>query len=76
MRCKCADYEVAGLYLERGGGVLEEACRLWEEDERWERENPVNGKGKGKGKGRAGLAKTVGLRRFVGEAGEADALAR
>jgi len=54
---KCHQYDVAELYLKQAEGLLEEALERWREDERWERENPFDGKGKGKekiGKRRAG----------------------
>ena len=44
---KCADYEVAGLYLKGSEYDLEAAVEGWRADERWERENPLK-KGKGK----------------------------
>ncbi|KAB8754763.1 hypothetical protein FH972_026552 [Carpinus fangiana] len=47
---KCHEYEVAELYLRQAGGELGAALERWEEDERWERENPLQ-KGKGKGQG-------------------------
>ena len=51
---KCHQYDVAELYLKQAEGILEEAVERWKEDEKWERENPFNGKGKGQGKGKIG----------------------
>lgn len=53
VRCKCADYDVAVLYLDACGGgddeaLVDEAVRRFLEDEEWERRNPL-AKGKGKG---------------------------
>ena len=39
--CKCADYKVAGLYLEEQDWDLERAMQKWWEDERWEKDNPM-----------------------------------
>lgn len=63
---KCAEYDVAEVYLREAGGELERALERWREDEKWERENPM-GKGKGKGKagggrGGVGLVGQLGLR--------------
>ena len=53
VRCKCADYKVATLYLEEHGWDLERAVDKWADDERWEREHPMaEGKGKGTVKAR------------------------
>lgn len=44
---KCHEYSVAELYLGNAGGDVEKALESWREDERWERENPLEtGKGK------------------------------
>lgn len=47
--CKCAEYDVAVLYLEACGYDLGVAVARFLEDEEWERRNPL-AKGKGKGK--------------------------
>lgn len=52
-KTKCHEYNVAELYLKNANEDLEGAVRSWEEDERWERENPMR-KGKGKGGGFGG----------------------
>lgn len=58
---KCHDYEVAGLYLKNAGGDVDKALRAWKEDEKWERENPLErsregrkGKKRGIGSGLTG----------------------
>ncbi|KUI65720.1 hypothetical protein VM1G_01123 [Cytospora mali] len=52
--CKCADYDVAELYLGQSGYDLDAAVAKYLDDERWEREHPLEGgKGKGKGKGKS-----------------------
>ena len=43
---KCADYEVARLYLKGTDWELQTAIEAFQADERWERENPMKGKGK------------------------------
>jgi hypothetical protein len=43
---KCHEYDVAELYLGQAQGDVGKALDRWREDERWERENPLN-KGKG-----------------------------
>ncbi|KAK5684877.1 hypothetical protein LTS10_002952 [Elasticomyces elasticus] len=74
--CKVADvpprlrYDVALLYLQQAEWDLEVAVEAYREDERWEREHPLEAKGKGKkkvsGKMNGEASKTVGMRRFVG----------
>ncbi|TVY21824.1 hypothetical protein LARI1_G000230 [Lachnellula arida] len=59
VRCKVSEYDVAVLYLENAGYDFEIAVAVFEDDERWERENPLKGKGKQKGK-------DAGRRRFTG----------
>lgn len=59
VRCKVSEYDVAVLYLENAGYDFEVAVAVFEDDERWERENPLKGKGKQKGK-------DTGRRRFTG----------
>lgn len=41
MQTKCHEYNVAELYLKNAGDGLEKAVRVWEDDEKWERENPM-----------------------------------
>jgi LysM repeat protein len=60
VRCKVAEYDVALLYLEQAGYDLEMAVGVYEDDERWERENPLKGKEKGK-------VRDGGRRRFTGQ---------
>ncbi|ETN46311.1 uncharacterized protein HMPREF1541_00495 [Cyphellophora europaea CBS 101466] len=43
---KCADYQVAELYLKGADGVLDVAVDAFRADEEWERKNPILGKGK------------------------------
>ncbi|MCJ1335768.1 hypothetical protein MMC09_001042 [Bachmanniomyces sp. S44760] len=50
--CKEPGYNVAVLYLEQNGYLLDKAVKAFREDERWEREHPLEGKGKEKGKRR------------------------
>ncbi|KAK3654448.1 hypothetical protein LTR56_004078 [Elasticomyces elasticus] len=74
--CKVADvpprlrYDVALLYLQQAEWDLEVAVEAYREDERWEREHPLEAKAKGKkkiaGKTTGEASKTVGMRRFVG----------
>lgn len=61
-------YEIALLYLEQAEYDLAEAIGVYQDDERWERENPLQGEGvngdlKGKGKRVASIAR----RRFTGQ---------
>lgn len=56
-------YDVALLYLEQANYDLELAIDVYKDDERWEKENPLQGKGKGKAKTRS----EVGRRRFTGQ---------
>lgn len=53
--CKCADYDVAELYLAQTDYDLGRAVERYLADEAWEREHPMDepARGKGKGKGRA-----------------------
>ena len=45
---KCADYEVAQLYLKGSDYDLDIAIESFKEDERWEREHPMKEGDKGK----------------------------
>lgn len=59
--CKCAEYEVAELYLEQSGYDLGRAVARYQADEEWERTHPMDvGKGKGKVKARGGGGTTGG----------------
>lgn len=49
MQTKCHEYNLAELYLKNSGENLEKAVRNWEDDERWEKENPMKKKEKRKG---------------------------
>ena len=60
-------YDVALLYLQQAEWELETAIEAYREDERWEKEHPLEAKAKAKkGKRPADTPKTVGMRRFVG----------
>lgn len=61
--CKVAEYDVALLYLEQANYELDLAIDVYKDDERWEKENPLQGKGKGKATSRS----EVGKRRFTGQ---------
>ncbi|CAN8096307.1 unnamed protein product [Discula destructiva] len=52
--CKCADYEVAELYLGQSGGDVDGAVGAFLADEEWERRNP-RGKGREGGRDRGGV---------------------
>ena len=41
MRTKCSDYGMAEVYLKDAKEDVDQAVRRWEDDERWERENPM-----------------------------------
>jgi hypothetical protein len=57
---------VATLYLQQSDWDLESAIEAYREDERWEKEHPMEAKSKSKqGKN----AKDAGMRRFVGGSG-------
>ena len=58
-------YDVALLYLQQTDWDLDSAIEAYKDDERWEKEHPLEAKQKVKnGKGKT--AKEVGMRRFVG----------
>jgi len=68
--CKVSDvspkyrYDVALLYLEQVEYDLSAAIEAYKDDERWEKEHPLEANiGKGKGKTR----QSVGRRRFTGQ---------
>lgn len=55
--CRCADYDVAEMYLGQAGYDVDSAVGRYVDDERWETEHPFEaGKGKGKGKEEKGTA--------------------
>ena len=54
---KCADYNVAALYLKGSDYNLEMAIEAFKADERWEMDHPM----KGKGRGRNGNSGSLGL---------------
>lgn len=60
--CKVAEYDVALLYLKQVDYDLEAAIEAYKEDERWEKEHPIQASAKGKGKGH-----DIGKRRFTGQ---------
>jgi len=53
-------YDVATLYMQQADWSLDAAVEAYMEDERWEKEHPMQAREKGK------KAKSVGMRRFVG----------
>ena len=59
-------YDVAVLYLEQANYNLEMAMEIYKDDERWEKEHPVESNGKVKGKSRL----EVGRRRYTGQRSE------
>jgi len=59
-------YDIAVLYLEQAGYDLDAAIQAYRDDERWEKEHPLDNKGK-----KTSTAKTAGMRRFVGSASAA-----
>jgi len=67
--CKVSDvspkyrYDVALLYLKQVDYDLEAAIEAYKDDERWEKEHPMEANIKGKGKTR----QSVGRRRFTGQ---------
>jgi len=67
--CKVSDlapkyrYDVALLYLQQVDYDLKAAIETYKDDERWEREHPIEANVKGKGKARH----DVGKRRFTGQ---------
>ena len=57
-------YDVALLYLQQTEWDLETAIEAYKDDERWEKEHPLEARQKIKN----GKAKDAGMRRFVGGA--------
>jgi len=60
--CKVSEYDVALLYLQQVDYDLEAAIEAYKDDERWEKEHPMEAS---KGKGKTGH--NVGKRRFTGQ---------
>lgn len=60
--CKVADYDVALLYLKQTEYDLNTAIEAYKDDEKWEKEHPLEGNVNGKGK-----KYDVGRRRFTGQ---------
>ena len=58
-------YDVATLYMQQADWDFEAAVEAYREDERWEKEHPMQTQEKGK------KAKSVGMRRFVGSSASA-----
>ena len=56
-------YDVALLYLKEVDYDLEAAIEAYRDDERWEKEHPIEANVKGKGKSQ----NDVGRRRFTGQ---------
>jgi hypothetical protein len=54
-------YDIALLYVEQSGYDLEAAIEAYKDDERWEKDHPMEAKGKGK------TRQSVGRRRFTGQ---------
>lgn len=63
--CKVAEYDVATLYMQQADWDFDAAVEAYKEDERWEKEHPMQAREKGK------KAKSVGMRRFVGSSANA-----
>jgi hypothetical protein len=63
-------YDVATLYMQQADWDFDAAIEAYKEDERWEKEHPMQAHEKGK------KAKSVGMRRFVGSGANAAGAAR
>jgi hypothetical protein len=63
-------YDVATLYMQQADWNFDVAIEAYKEDERWEKEHPMQAHEKGK------KAKSVGMRRFVGSGANAAGAAR
>lgn len=70
---KVAEYDVALLYLEQEDYHLESAVEAYKEDERWEKEHPLDLGSKGKN---SKTARSVGMRRFVGGSDNPSSITR
>ena len=60
---KCAEYNVATLYLKGSDYNLEVAIESFKADERWERDNPMKGKGRARNRHSASLGLSSQLSR-------------
>jgi len=69
--CKVAEYDVALLYLNQEEWHLEAAIDAYRDDERWEKEHPLEGSKRTK-PGGSKSARTAGMRRFVGSSSSAQ----
>ena len=58
-------YDVATLYMQQADWDFDAAVEAYKEDERWEKEHPMQAREKGK------KAKSVGMRWFVGSSANA-----
>ncbi|KAH8663673.1 hypothetical protein BGZ60DRAFT_73140 [Tricladium varicosporioides] len=63
VRCKVSEYDVALLYLKQFDYDLNAAVEAFQDDERWEKDNPMQGNVKGRGK----IKHDLGRRRFTGQ---------
>lgn len=63
-------YDVALLYLQQADWDLDLAVDAYQEDERWEKEHPLEAKEKAR-KGKS--VKSAGMRRFVGSSASTSA---
>ncbi|KAH6681809.1 hypothetical protein B0J14DRAFT_223347 [Halenospora varia] len=63
VRCKVSEYDVALLYLKQVDYDLEAAVEAFKDDERWEKEHPMEANRKGKGR----VKHDLGRRRFTGQ---------
>jgi hypothetical protein len=64
-------YDVALLYLNQEEWHLDAAIDAYRDDERWEKEHPLEGSKKTK-LGGSKAARTAGMRRFVGSSSSAQ----
>jgi hypothetical protein len=64
-------YDVALLYLNQEEWHLEAAIDAYRDDERWEKEHPLEGSKRTK-PGGSKSARTAGMRRFVGSSSSAQ----
>ena len=61
-------YDVAVLYLEQSDYDLDAAIQAYQDDERWEKEHPLDAESGRKRKDVRKTPQSVGMRRFVGAA--------
>lgn len=55
--CKVAEYDIALLYLKQADYDLDAAIEAYKDDERWEKEHPLEANSKGKNKARIGRSR-------------------